>query len=275
MPWPRASEALRMKALHLGALRMNDAFSLDGRVALVTGASRGLGWAIARALARAGAEVALNGRDPGTLEKRAAEISSEGGKATTAPFDVTKEADAKAAVESLAAERGRLDILVANAGIQHRAPLEEHGTADFARVIDTNLTACFTLARAVASPMRRQKSGRIIMTASIMSLVARPTIPGYVAAKGGLAALVRALAVELGPEGITCNAIAPGFIETEMTEALKAKTEFSSWVSERTPLGRWGLTEEIAGPAVFLASDAAAYVSGHLLTVDGGMTINA
>lgn len=254
---------------------MTDWFSLSGRVALVTGASRGLGWAIARALARAGASVVLNGRDRALLDERAAAIESEGGRASVAAFDVTQETAGREAVEAIVGEQGRLDILVANAGIQHRAPLEDHGTEDFARVIETNLTACYALARAVARPMRQQKSGRIIMTASIMSTVARPTIPGYIAAKGGLAALARALAVELGPEGITCNAIAPGFIETEMTEALMAKPEFFRWVTERTPLGRWGRAEEIAGPAVFLASDAGSYVSGHLLTVDGGMTINA
>ncbi len=254
---------------------MQDCFRLNDRVALVTGASRGLGWAIARAMAGAGAVVVLNGRDRGVLEDRAAEIAQTGGAAAVAAFDVTDEAAGRAAVDEIVESHGRLDVLVANAGIQHRAPLEEHAVEDFRRVVETNLTACYALARAAAEPMRRRQSGRIIMTASIMSSVARPTIPGYVAAKGGLAALARALAVELGPEGITCNAIAPGFIETEMTAVLAAQPEFTGWVAERTPLGRWGRPEEIGAPAVFLASEAGSYVNGHLLTVDGGMTINA
>ncbi len=254
---------------------MQDCFRLNDRVALVTGASRGLGWAIAQALAAAGAAVVLNGRDRAVLEERAAEIAKRGGEAEVAAFDVTDEDAARAAVGEIIGTRNRLDVLVANAGIQHRAPLEDHAVEDFRRVLETNLTACYALARIAAEPMRRRKCGRIIMTASIMSSVARPTVPGYVAAKGGLAALARALAVELGPDGITCNAIAPGFIETEMTAVLAAQPEFSGWVAERTPLGRWGRPEEIGAPAVFLASEAGSYVNGHLLTVDGGMTINA
>lgn len=250
-------------------------FSLEGQVVLVTGASRGLGWAIAQAMAAAGAEVVLNGRDAAVLDGRVGEIAAAGGRASMAAFDVADEAAGDAAVAGVVERFGRLDVLVANAGIQHRMPLEDHATMDFRRVLETNLTACFSLARAAVVPMRRQGSGRIIMTASIMGDVARPTVPGYIAAKAGLRGLTKALAVELGPLGITCNAIAPGFITTEMTEALSAKPEFDNWVRERTPLGRWGRPEEIAGPALFLASPAGSYVNGHTLTVDGGMTINA
>lgn len=254
---------------------MNDLFSLAGKVILITGASRGLGWAMAQAMSAAGGHVVLNGRDPKTLETRAARLRKTGSEVSIAAFDVTDEAAGARAIADIAAEHGSLDVLVANAGIQHREALEDFTTEDFKQVVDTNLTACFTLARAAAAQMRRRGAGRIIMTASIMGQVARPTISAYTAAKGGVMALVKALAVELGPEGITCNAIAPGFIATEMTMALLENEEFNAWVESRTPLGRWGRPEEIAGAAVFLASPAGAYVNGHVLNVDGGMVINA
>jgi gluconate 5-dehydrogenase len=165
-------------------------------------------------------------------------------------------------------------VLVGNAGIQHRKPLPEFATADWLRVIETNLTSQFVLAREAARPMVAQGRGRIIFTASIVGpRVVRPTVPAYAAAKGGLDALTRALAVELGPKGITCNAIAPGFFATEMNSALVADAAFTAWIAGRTPLGRWGEISEIGGAAVFLASDAASYVNGHTLYVDGGMTV--
>lgn len=248
-------------------------FSLQGKIILVTGASRGLGRAMAAAMAEAGGHVVLNGRDPATLETAAAALREAGGKFEIAAFDVTDEAAVTAAIDGIVARHGRLDVLVGNAGIQHRRPLLDFATADFQRVLDTNLTACFVLAREAAKPMIAQGGGRIILTASMMGpAIARPTVSAYIAAKGGLVALTKALAVELGPHGICCNAIAPGYFATEMNAALIADPEFSEFVGKRTPLGRWGRSEEIGGVAVFLASSAASYVNGHALFVDGGLT---
>ena len=253
---------------------MPDLFSLAGKVALITGASRGLGWAMAQAMAAAGGHVVLNGRDPAVLAERVQTLVQDGLSASSAPFDVTDEAAGVRAIAEIAEAHGRLDVLIANAGIQHRSPLLDFSTEDFQKVVETNLTACFTLAREAAKIMVPQGAGRIIFTASIMGQVARPLIPAYIASKGGVAGLTLALATELGPHGITCNAIAPGFFATEMTQVLQDDAEFTAWVSSRAPLGRWAQPEEIGGAVVFLASPAGSYVNGHVLTVDGGLTIN-
>lgn len=251
---------------------MSDLFSLEGRVALVTGSSRGLGWAIADAMAAHGAHVVLNGRDAGSLEGRRQALDERGLKASTLPFDVSDADATVAAVRSLIDQQGRLDILVNNAGIQHRVPLTEWQDADFERVIQANLTACFRLAREAARPMLNAGFGRIISTGSVAAILARPTIHAYIAAKTGLHGLTRSLAAELGPKGITVNAIAPGYFATEMNTALLEDREFTGWVERRTPAGRWGQPEELGGAAVFLASRAGAYVNGHTLVVDGGMS---
>ncbi len=252
---------------------MAPSFSLDGRTALVTGASRGLGWAIAEAMAEAGARVLLNSRDDATLRDRAQGLKERGLKATVAAFDVgDRDAAAKGVAAAIEAGGG-LDILVKNAGIQHRQPLAEFGDADWDRLLDVNLTAPFVLARGAAAHMAGRGWGRIINVVSIMGPLARPTLPAYVATKGGLAALTREFACELGPKGVTCNGIAPGFFATEMNTALTQDADFTAFVEQRTPLGRWGQPAEIAGAAVFLASDAASYVNGHVLFVDGGLSI--
>jgi len=248
------------------------AFSLQGKVALVTGASRGLGRAMADALAQAGALVVVNGREAATLEMAVAQIKAAGGKAEAAPFDVADDAAQAAAVKAVMERHGRLDIVIANAGIQHRQPITEFATADFQRIIDTNLTAVWTLAREAARIMIPAKRGRIILTGSISAYLARPTISAYVASKGAVHAMTRALAVELAPHNITVNAIAPGFVGTEMNTPLVQNAEFSAWVQKSTPMGRWGEPKEIAAPALFLASDEASFVTGHVLTADGGMT---
>ncbi len=244
-------------------------FDLSDRLALVTGSSRGIGWAIAQGLAAAGARVLLHGRDAEALKARATELGHNAG---TLAFDVTDAAAVRVAFGWIEAEHGRLDIVVNNAGVIPRKPLLETTDADWQTVIDANLTAYFRIAREAARLMVPRKSGRIIMVSSIMGLLARPTIPGYVTAKAGLHGMVRAMAVELAPHGITVNAIAPGFVPTDATATLHADTKFNEWISTRAPMGRWCEPTEVAGPAVFLASDAASYVTGHVLVVDGGLT---
>ena len=253
---------------------MSKLFSLEGRVALVTGASRGLGWAIAETLADHGAHVVLCSRDQATLDARAAELEKRGLSAQAHAFDATDRAAGAEAVAAVQVEHGRLDILVNNAGINHREPLADFDDGDWDRVIETNLTAVMRLSRDAGRHMAARGHGRIINTASIMSLVARPGIAAYIASKGGLAALTRALAVEFGSQGVNSNAIAPGYIVTDMNTALKADPEFDRFVRDGTPLGRWGEPREIGAVALFLASDASSYVNGHLLVADGGMTIS-
>jgi len=247
-------------------------FSLAGRVALVTGASRGLGLAMASSLADAGATVVLNGRVAETLEEQADALRQRGRKAETAPFDATDEAAARAAVEEIARRHGRLDILIGNAGLVRSAALQDWKLADWDEIIATNLRANFVLAQAASGPMRKVGWGRIIFTTSLTGTLGRATIHAYVASKAGLAGLTRSLAAELGEFGITCNGISPGYFATELTGPLRADAAFFEKMKARVPLRRWGNPPELGGVAVFLASQAASYVNGQQIAVDGGQS---
>jgi gluconate 5-dehydrogenase len=242
-------------------------FSLEGRVALVTGASRGLGFAIAKALKLNGAHVIISARDPVAVAESASKIGAEG-----MAFDVTNSDVARKALEEIASRHGHFDILINNAGIQHRRPLIEWEDDDFDRVLSVNLTSCFRMSRDAARLMLPNKFGRIINTGSVAAILGRPTIHAYVAAKAGLHGLTRSMAAELGRHGITVNALAPGYFATELNTALLEDKAFTTWVESRTPAGRWAKPDELGGAAVFLASNAAAYVNGHVLAVDGGLS---
>ncbi len=248
-------------------------FDLSGKVALVTGAHRGLGFAIAHGLAKAGATAVLNGRNREALDESARRLADEGLRSDAVVFDVTSRDDVQRGVAAVADRHGPIDILVNNAGIQRRAPLADFAQADWDAIIATNLTAPYIVSQAVLPAMMERKRGKIVHIASLMSELARPTVVPYTAAKGGVRQLTRGMAVELAPYNVQVNAIAPGYFATELNRALIDNAEFNAWVCKRTPAGRWGDPREIAGLAVFLASSAADYMTGQMVFLDGGMSV--
>jgi len=251
----------------------NPLFDLTRRTALITGSSQGIGLALACGLAQAGAAVVLNGRDEKKLNAAAATVRAEtpGARVTIAAFDVTDGAACHAAMAKIEADFAPIDILINNAGIQRRSPLAEMTEAQWREVIDVNLTSVFLVARAVAPRMIVRRAGKIINTCSVMSEVSRPTIADYVAAKGGLKMLTRAMAVEWARHGLQCNGLGPSYIVTELNRAIVENVEFNQWICGRTPAGRWGKPEELVGAAVFLSSRASDFVNGQILYVDGGL----
>jgi gluconate 5-dehydrogenase len=249
-----------------------DLFNLDGRVALVTGSSAGIGEALARGLAAAGATAIVNGRSGEKVKACADAIRSAGGKAGEAVFDVTDGPAIAAAVERIEAEVGPIDILVNNAGIQRRGPLDEIPESTWRELMATNLDGPFLVAQAVARHMIPRRRGAIINICSVNSELGRPTIAPYTASKGALKMLTKGMAIDWGRHGLRVNGLAPGYFKTELNKALYTNEQFSAWLTGRTPLGRWGDVDELVGAAVFLASDAASFVTGHILYVDGGVT---
>jgi gluconate 5-dehydrogenase len=247
-------------------------FRLDGRVALVTGSSAGIGLALARGLGQAGATVVLNGRDAGKLERTAALLAGEGFQVHARAFDVLDAAAVEAAVESIETSLGPVDVLVNNAGIQRRAPFHEFPAADWQAVMRTNVDSMFIVGQAVARRMVPRRRGRIINVCSVQSELGRPGIAPYAASKGAVKMLTKGMAIDLGPHGINVNGLGPGYFKTELTEKLVADEAFSAWLLNRTPSRRWGEVEDLAPAVVFLASDASRFVNGHILYVDGGVT---
>ena len=246
-------------------------FSLQGRTALVTGSSRGLGRAMAEGLAVAGARIIINGTDPSRVDETVAEFRAAGHQADAAAFDVTSEEAVKNAFAALDTAGIEVDILVNNAGIQYRKPMIELETADWQRVIDTNLTSAFVIGREAAKRMIPRGYGKIVNIGSLTSELARATVAPYTVAKGGIKMLTRAMAAEWAQHGIQSNAIGPGYMLTDMNQALIDNPEFDAWVKGRTPSRRWGKPEELIGTAVFLSSSASDYVNGQIIYVDGGM----
>jgi gluconate 5-dehydrogenase len=246
----------------------NTHFNLAGRRALITGSSQGIGLSLAKGLAEAGAFVVLNGRDEAKLKAAADEIPG----AEILAFDATEHDAVRAAVDGFEASGKAIDILVNNAGMQHRGPLEEFPADAFERLLQTNIASVFHVGQAVARHMIQRGRGKIINIASVQTALARPSIAPYTATKGAVGNLTKGMATDWARYGLNCNAIAPGYFETPLNAALMADPTFNAWLEKRTPAGRWGKVEELQGACIFLASDAASFVNGHILYVDGGIT---
>jgi gluconate 5-dehydrogenase len=247
-------------------------FRLDGRLALVTGSSMGIGYALARGLAQAGAAIVLNARDAARLDDAAGRLRAEGHTVHASAFDVCDPRAVEDGVAAIERDIGAIDILINNAGVQRRGPFHEMPAEQWQALLRTNLDGAIVAAQAVAQRMVARRRGRIINICSVQSELGRPGIAVYAATKGAMKMLTKGMAIDLGPHGITVNGLGPGYFKTELTAALVADATFSEWLIGRTPSRRWGEVEELAPAAVFLASDAARFVNGHILYVDGGVT---
>ncbi len=247
-------------------------FRLDGQLALITGSSAGIGFALARALGQAGATLVLNGRDAAKLEQSASVLRAEGLLVHARAFDVTDASAVQSAVDDIESVIGAIDILVNNAGMQRRMPLHEFTTGHWHELMRTNVDSVFFMGRAVALKMIERRRGKIINICSVQSELGRPGIAPYTASKGAVKMLTKGMAIDWGPYGINVNGLGPGYFKTELNQKLVADEEFSRWLIGRTPSRRWGELEDLGGAAVFLASDASRFVNGHILYVDGGVT---
>ena len=247
-------------------------FDLTGRTALITGSSAGIGFALARGLAGAGARIVLNARNADKLEAAAATLRGDGADIVTASFDVTSGEAVKEAIDRIEREVGPIDILINNAGMQRRAPLDQFEEAHWHELMKTNLDSVFLVGQAVARHMIGRKHGKIVNVCSVQSELGRPGIAPYTASKGAVKMLTKGMAIDWGQHGIQVNGLGPGYFKTELNEALVKNEDFSKWLIGRTPSRRWGDVEDLVGAAVFLSSAASNFVNGHILYVDGGVT---
>ena len=251
---------------------MSKLFDLSGKRALVTGSGQGIGLALAEGLATHGATIVLNGRTEGPVKAAAEKLGATGAKVSISLFDVTDHGAVSAGVDEIETDEGPIDILINNAGMQFRAPLEDFPDDKWQQLLQTNISSVFYTGQAVARHMIKRGRGKIINIASVQSELARPNIAPYTATKGAVRNLTKGMATDWAKHGLNINAIAPGYFKTPLNQALVDNPEFSAWLEKRTPAGRWGNVEELIGAAVFLASDAASFVNGHVLYVDGGIT---
>lgn len=247
-------------------------FDLTGRMALVTGSSSGIGFALARGLAAAGARIVLNGRNEEKLNSAADLLRQEGADVVASMFDVTAAADVATAVNHIEQQVGAIDILINNAGMQRRNPLQDFSEADWHTLMKTNVDSVFFVGQAVAKHMIARGKGKIVNICSVQSELGRPGIAPYTASKGAVKMLTKGMAIDWGPHGLQVNGLGPGYFKTELTQALVDNAEFTQWLVGRTPSRRWGNVEDLVGGAVFLASDASNFVNGHILYIDGGVT---
>ncbi len=248
----------------------NPLFDIEDKIALITGSGRGLGLCYAMGYLKAGAKVVLNDVNQEKLDNTVAGLKKEGYKAFGYCFDVSNEEQVREAVDKIEAEVGPIDIVINNAGIHRRAPLSEMTVENWRKVIDVNLTSAFIVGQAVALKMIPRKKGKIINVTSLNAELARDNIANYSSAKGGLKMLTKSMASEWGKYGITCNAIGPGYIQTDLTKNLVEDPKFDGWVRSEVPMGRWGVPEDILGTAIFLGSPASDYINGFSIYVDGG-----
>lgn|SRR5690606_4318348 len=247
-------------------------FDLTGKLALITGSSQGIGFALAQGLAEHGAAVVINGRDSGKVDAAVKALIDKGHKAYASNFDVTDADVVEASIDAIERDFGPIEILINNAGMQFRAPLEDFPQDKWQLLLETNISSIFYVSQPVARHMIARKRGKIINIASVQSELARPSIAPYTATKGAVRNLTRGMATDWAKYGLQVNAIAPGYFATPLNQALIDDPEFTKWLEKRTPAGRWGNVEELVGAAVYLSGDASSFVNGQVLHVDGGMT---